>query len=418
MGNPVIRVENLSKQYVIGEHLRARETLRETLMRMLVAPFQSKPDTEIQSEPRTIWSLRDVSFEVEHGEVLGVIGPNGAGKSTLLKVLSRITEPTQGQIELRGRISSLLEVGTGFHTELTGRENIFLNGAILGMSRTEIRDKFDQIVDFSEVGSLLDTPVKRYSSGMYVRLAFAVAAHLEPDILIIDEVLSVGDAAFRKKCLGKMEEVAKSGRTVLYVSHNMASVKDLCHQALYLEKGRIVAAGKVEQVISRYLAGINSDAKANVVYPSVPGIGQVVSASLLAGNTRAVGSYEYDEPVAAEIELDIREAASVYLGMEIVNDYGQNIIFWRDFELQPELMARRQGHFRYRIKIPANVLAPGTYRINLALVDFIGKETLHRPKQALIFNILDNGSVRQRNGFPWNGLTSVPLQLDVSTVSK
>lgn len=199
------------------------------------------------------WALKDVSFEVRQGDVVGIIGRNGAGKSTLLKILSRITEPTQGRIRLRGRVASLLEVGTGFHQELTGRENIFLNGAILGMTRREIRQKFDEIVAFSEVEKFLDTPVKRYSSGMYVRLAFAVAAHLEPEILIVDEVLAVGDAAFQKKCLGKMGEVAKGGRTVLFVSHNMPAVEALCHKAIYLQAGTVKAMGEVEPLVHRYL---------------------------------------------------------------------------------------------------------------------------------------------------------------------
>ena len=253
MSDIAVRVENLSKRYRIGGPQARYKTLRESLVDMAAAPArrlrrlgQPSPDNE------TIWALKDVSFEVEHGEVLGIIGRNGSGKTTLLKLLSRITEPTEGYAEIKGRVGSLLEVGTGFHPELTGRENIYLNGAILGMKRAEIDQKFDEIVAFSEIEKFLDTPVKRYSSGMYVRLAFAVAAHLEPEILLVDEVLAVGDAAFQKKCLGKMGDVAHEGRTVLFVSHNMAAISGLCERALLLENGQNSAEGAVHDVVSRY----------------------------------------------------------------------------------------------------------------------------------------------------------------------
>src|SRR5687767_11853102 len=233
---PIVKVEGLSKHYQIDASQVTPTTLRESLMAMVQAPFR-----RMRSGPRlpktSIWALRDVSFEINPGEVVGIIGRNGAGKSTLLKILSRITEPTTGKIELYGRLGSLLEVGTGFHPELTGRENIFLNGSILGMRKDEIEAKFDEIVAFAEVEKFLDTPVKRYSSGMYVRLAFAVAAHLEPEILVVDEVLAVGDAAFQKKCLGKMRDVASMGRTVIFVSHNMAAVQSLCSRAIVVADG-------------------------------------------------------------------------------------------------------------------------------------------------------------------------------------
>src|SRR5271167_4092885 len=238
----VIKAENLGKKYAIAHQTKpAPATLREALARRgagLWSRLSGRRDVAARPAYEEFWALREVSFEVRRGEVLGIIGPNGAGKSTLLKLLSRITEPTTGRIALRGRIASLLEVGTGFHPELTGRENIYLNGAILGMTRAEIRRKFDEIVAFSEVEKFLDTPVKRYSSGMYVRLAFAVAAHLEPEILVVDEVLAVGDAEFQKKCLGKMGDVAGRGRTVLFVSHNMQAVRALCPKAILMTKGR------------------------------------------------------------------------------------------------------------------------------------------------------------------------------------
>ena len=242
MGDIAIRVQNLGKQYRIGASKDSRshyKTLRETIMQAAGDTARWIRKNGAREEENTIWALKDVSFEVKQGEVLGIIGRNGAGKSTLLKILSRITEPTEGTIDLYGRVGSLLEVGTGFHPELTGRENIYLNGAILGMKRVEIDKKFDEIVDFAEVEKFIDTPVKHYSSGMYLRLAFAVAAHLEPEILLVDEVLAVGDAEFQKKCLGKMGEVAKEGRTVLFVSHNMPAIQKLCKKTLLLQFGAI-----------------------------------------------------------------------------------------------------------------------------------------------------------------------------------
>src|SRR3989441_2701760 len=247
----IIDGENLGKHYRIGASEAPYDTVREALMRALRAPFQRKND---KSSGDTIWALYDLSFQAMPGDVIGIIGHNGAGKSTLLKILSRVTEPTTGRADLYGRVGSLLEVGTGFHGELTGRENIYLNGAILGMRRGEIENKFDQIVAFAEVEKFIDTPVKRYSSGMYVRLAFAVAAHLEPELLIVDEVLSVGDAAFQKKCLGKMSDVAREGRTVVFVSHNMASIESLCSACLMLRGGHLESYGSPEKIIGHYIA--------------------------------------------------------------------------------------------------------------------------------------------------------------------
>jgi len=273
----VIRVENLGKKYRIRHNAeRQRYTaLRDVIAHKLKAPFQFlrrsqksevrsqtsdlRPPTSARSSSEDFWALRDVSFEVKQGEVVGIIGRNGAGKSTLLKILSRITEPTEGRVRILGRVASLLEVGTGFHPELTGRENVFLNGAILGMHRAEIRKKFDEIVAFAEVEKFLDTPVKRYSSGMYVRLAFAVAAHLEPEILIVDEVLAVGDAAFQEKCLGKMKDVASCGRTVLFVSHNITAIRKLCPLAIYLKQATLVKHGSSANVCSAYLHDVKDN---------------------------------------------------------------------------------------------------------------------------------------------------------------
>ncbi|HEY9851377.1 MAG TPA: ABC transporter ATP-binding protein [Leptolyngbyaceae cyanobacterium] len=260
MSDTVIRVENLGKKYIIGHQNQERYTaLRDVLANKaksvsnrLLTPLNKKNS---ESNFEEFWALKDISFEIKQGDRVGIIGRNGAGKSTLLKVLSRITEPTQGRISIKGRVASLLEVGTGFHPELTGRENIYLNGAILGMSKAEIKKKFDEIVAFAEVEKFLDTPVKRYSSGMYVRLAFAVAAHLEPEILVVDEVLAVGDAAFQKKCLGKMEDVGREGRTVLFVSHNMSAVRQLCNKAYLLAMGKIAYFGTSSEAIIKYMEG-------------------------------------------------------------------------------------------------------------------------------------------------------------------
>jgi lipopolysaccharide transport system ATP-binding protein len=257
MSTAAVSIEGLSKAYRIG-HMQAKsETIGDALADIVTAPFKrfrQMARHEHDDSEETFWALKDVSFDIKAGEVFGIVGRNGAGKSTMLKVLSRITEPTSGRAILRGRVASLLEVGTGFHRELTGRENIYLNGAILGMRKAEIDRKFDQIVAFSEIEKFLDTPVKHYSSGMYVRLAFAVAAHLEPEILIVDEVLAVGDAEFQKKCLGKMQEVASGeGRTVLFVSHNMGAVRRLCHSAVYMENGKVVNLGSADVIVDQYL---------------------------------------------------------------------------------------------------------------------------------------------------------------------
>jgi lipopolysaccharide transport system ATP-binding protein len=257
MSLPVIRVENLGKCYRIGRHEPYR-TLRDTIVGVLGAPFcrakNSRPFTERHSDEDSIWALKDISFDVEQGEAVGIIGHNGAGKSTLLKILSRITEPTEGFVTIRGRVGSLLEVGTGFHPELTGRENVYLNGAILGMTRSEIQKRFDEIVSFAELEKFIDTPAKHYSSGMYMRLAFAVAAHLSSETLLVDEVLAVGDVAFQRKCLRKMESATRGGRTVVFVSHNMGAIRQLCNRVIWIDQGKTRAKGEVELIVMNYLA--------------------------------------------------------------------------------------------------------------------------------------------------------------------
>ena len=278
MPDVVLNAEGLGKHYLLRHRIAGYDTLREKIsenLRRLTAAKRPPPGPR-EAALEEFWALRDVSMQIRQGEVVALIGRNGAGKSTLLKIISRITEPTAGRLRIRGRAASLLEVGTGFHPELTGRENIFLNGAILGMPKTEIRAKFDQIVAFAEVAQFLDTPVKRYSSGMYVRLAFSIAAHLEPDILIVDEVLAVGDAPFQKKCLERMSEVAAMGRTILFVSHNLGLVRSMCRRGILLENGRVVCDDLVEVTVARYLEGLEAAASSNLLErPRRRGTGRV-----------------------------------------------------------------------------------------------------------------------------------------------
>jgi ABC-type polysaccharide/polyol phosphate transport system ATPase subunit len=299
MSQPAIRANGLSKQYQIGAGPGAYRTLREAIVEWASAPLRGFGQA---SQPDPIWALRDASFEIHQGEVVGVVGRNGAGKSTLLKVLARITEPTHGRAELRGRIASLLEVGTGFHPELTGRENVQLSGAILGMSRQEIREKFDQIVAFSGVERFVDTPVKRYSSGMYVRLAFAVAAHLEAQILLVDEVLAVGDIAFQKQCIGKMKDIAGQGRTVLFVSHNLSAVSNLCTRALWLHDGTVKADGSVAEILSLYRNEVGS--ATGVARGGATGLRVEALRVLRSDSSPGDGSYEPFDGCLVEAEFE------------------------------------------------------------------------------------------------------------------
>ncbi len=321
MSDTVIRVEGLSKEYMLGTN-GSSDGLRHMIHDLATAPFrwlkksaganQAKAQVNGSEAAKSFWALKDVSFEIKQGEVVGIVGRNGAGKSTLLKILSRITEPTSGRVEIKGRVASLLEVGTGFHPELSGSENIFLNGAILGMTQREIKGKFDEIVAFAEVEKFLDTPVKRYSSGMYVRLAFAVAAHLEPEILIVDEVLAVGDAQFQNKCLGKMQEVRKGGRTVLFVSHNMEAVLRLCTRGILLAKGSVSAVGDASKITALYfedhisLAGEVDLSKKSRPYPRGD-LAYITGA--VPATSQKLWSYPFGDSVEMEILMDATRAA-------------------------------------------------------------------------------------------------------------
>jgi lipopolysaccharide transport system ATP-binding protein len=368
----VIRVAGIGKQYRIGAKRVRFNTLRESLTAALTGSFRrlTTPGNGLDNNDRveTIWALKDVSFEVKEGEVLGVIGRNGAGKSTLLKILSRITEPTEGSVVIRGRVGSLLEVGTGFHSELTGRENIYLNGAILGMKKEEIARKFEEIVDFAEVDKFIDTPVKHYSSGMYMRLAFSVAAHLETEILLVDEVLAVGDAAFQKKCLGKMGDVAEQGRTVLFVSHNMQAVQSLCGRVILLEEGRIAVSGDPRSVVARYLAAAGGMGhEATWPEQSAPGNQEIRLLAIRVSTVDGVptGSYSSNKEVHVELEFMVYAThTSLCVGFDLVNAEG--IIVARSYQtdLPPEQWPQIQiGENRWRCIIPDGLLNAGLYYV-------------------------------------------------------
>jgi lipopolysaccharide transport system ATP-binding protein len=332
MGNPIITVERLGKKYLLTHQRREsytalRDVMAEKAKRFanrMIRPFSDGSSPGSDPGLEEFWALRDVSFDVNPGDRVGIIGRNGAGKSTLLKILSRITEPTEGRVRLRGRVASLLEVGTGFHPELTGRENIFLNSAVLGMTKAEIRKKFDEIVEFAEVEKFLDTPVKRYSSGMYVRLAFAVAAHLEPEILVVDEVLAVGDAAFQRKCLGKMEDVAsQEGRTVLFVSHNMAAIQTLCRRAIWLEGGRVEQDGESEPVINAYGKHLQNSNGFTATLKSLDGDIEVEQIQLLDEKGQATSVYSPGSPITIEIRYHAKQSVHrPYLWIGIRSQFG------------------------------------------------------------------------------------------------
>ena len=340
---PIIRVQGLSKQFRIGAGTVAYSTLRDTLAGAFRAPL--KKLLRKNDETSTIWALKDVSFEIWPGEVVGIIGRNGAGKSTLLKVLSRITQPTSGRLELYGRTSSLLEVGTGFHPELTGRENVSLNGAILGMGRSEIKRKFDEIVAFAEIEKFIDTPVKFYSSGMYVRLAFAVAAHLEPEVLVLDEVLAVGDTAFQQKCLGKMREVASHGRTVLLVSHSLATVGQLCQKAIWLDQGRIEEFGPSEVVIQSYLNAQKTVAAEYAraeteINPDSPVV--VLGARVRNSDNRLASILDASRPFSIEIDFRVTRRTLAWVGFVISTLDGFDVIAATDGDVDTYAAAPRE----------------------------------------------------------------------------
>jgi len=373
-----IKVENLSKKYIISHERKTEryETFSDTLVQVSrsIARKIRHPLSGAAIDPQTqeeFWALKDINFEINQGDKVGIIGSNGAGKSTLLKILSRITDPTSGKIHINGRIASLLEVGTGFHPELTGRENIYLNGAILGMSRKDIKAKFDEIVAFAEVEKFLDTPVKRYSSGMYVRLAFAVAAHLEPEILIVDEVLAVGDTQFQKKCLGKMEEVGNDGRTILFVSHNMGVISQLCTTSIWMDKGGIKDIGETGSVINSYMLNGTSELSCEITFADNPKkVAQLKKISLLDRDGNLAQKFDCDSPINIKFEIQVRKhLPGLYGYLGIHKPDGTPVLVTDSFDAATAnpLDGLPIGTNTFIVTVPPRTLGHGDYMIHFSM---------------------------------------------------
>jgi lipopolysaccharide transport system ATP-binding protein len=420
MSDIVIGAENLGKKYIIGHQAENGRyvTLRDVVTQNVRGLWHKTKDL-VHGKPiiqgdtlEEVWALKDVSFEIPRGDAVGIIGRNGAGKSTLLKILSRITEPSSGRATIKGRVASLLEVGTGFHPELTGRENIYLNGAILGMTRAEIKRKFDEIVAFAEVGKFLDTPVKRYSSGMYVRLAFAVAAHLEPEILIVDEVLAVGDGSFQKKCLGKMGDVASEGRTVLFVSHNMGAIKALCKRVILLTRGTLEFDGDMLKGISKYSFNSNNEQaeiswkadhapstqSARLVEVSVQNVGNPPSTDLVT-----------ELPIQIGIKFEVLQSAKIGVSVLLYNSEGM-LLFASMSNHEPawHMKMRPLGIYHSTCEIPANLLADGRYLIAIPLVEGFYESGIVE-KDVIQFTAHEQGFVRGDLPYPQTGYLIQPL---------
>jgi lipopolysaccharide transport system ATP-binding protein len=418
-----IRVENISKRYRIGLKENIHDSIGGAILDLITKPISnyrkyrslyrfddSIPDQNQNSDthlPDVIWALKEVSFEVKKGEVIGIIGRNGAGKSTLLKILCKITDPTGGRAEIRGRVSSLLEVGTGFHQELTGRENVYLNGTILGMKKSEVDRKFNEIVEFSGVDKFIDTPVKRYSSGMKVRLAFSVAAHLEPEVLLVDEVLAVGDADFQKKCLNKMEDVGQKGRTILFVSHNMAAITRLCSRAILLDDGRLIQDGPSSQVVSSYLtSGSGSTASSEWHEPEKAPSGPV--ARLRAVRVRAkdgqiAESVNIDAPFTIEMEYEVLKSGYILMShYHLYNEEGIEVFGVHDTD--PEWMDRPRatGLYRSTTTIPGNLLSEGMLFVNVGLSSLEPHNKQFYERAAVAFQVIENSGERMARG-RWAG---------------
>ena len=394
MSDIVIKAENLSKKYTIGHQSESGRyvALRDVMMQNARSSWQKTKDL-VRGRPiiqgdtlEEVWALKDVSFEVRRGETVGIIGGNGAGKSTLLKVLSRITEPSAGRVTIKGRVASLLEVGTGFHPELTGRENIYLNGAILGMARAEIKRKFDEIVAFAEVEKFLDTPVKRYSSGMYVRLAFAVAAHLEPEILVVDEVLAVGDAQFQKKCLGKMGEVAQEGRTVLFVSHNMTAVKSLCRDGVLLSAGAVSCIGEINEVVAAYLATDRNQVLEQYweSIESAPGndLVRIKRVTLVLAEETETDHLTVRMPFHVRFEFWVLQSALLNLSLHMKSISGEII-----FAVPSPMVYCGPGIHQFTCDVPGDFMNDGVYSIMLMIVK--DSAALFVLDDSLVFEVYD-----------------------------
>ena len=432
----VIKVENLSKAYQIGQI--GTGTISKDLERWWTTAIRGKEDPflkigetndrAVKGKSNIVWSLKDINFEIKQGDAVGIIGRNGAGKSTLLKILSEVTSPTTGKINIKGRVASLLEVGTGFHPELTGRENIFLNGAILGMRKKEIQRKLDQIIDFSGVERYVDTPVKRYSSGMYVRLAFAVAAHLESEILIVDEVLAVGDAEFQKKCLGKMGEVSRGeGRTVLFVSHNMAAVNNLCNKGIILQFGQVLDQGSTYAVIEKY---INSNTEYSGLKKTADIKFSQLNANLVINSVALVGAkgvntdFGLEESICCEIEYEIvNDATTVVPSIHLLDKYGECIFVTfnaNSASIENDPLFNKilsKGIYKTSCIIPANFLNEGSYKISVFLAPSISFKEMTEAREVLSFQTHDTGEMSKDYLNTWIGLVRPKLSWNSEQVN-
>lgn len=424
MSKTVIAAEGLGKSYMIGHQQRdSYSTLRDALT-SLPGQWWSRfrnPQYHTHENLEEFWALKDVNFEIKQGDRVGIIGRNGAGKSTLLKILSRITEPTTGRARIAGRVASLLEVGTGFHPELTGRENIFLNGAILGMGRREIKKKFDEIVFFAEIEKFLDTPVKRYSSGMYVRLAFAVAAHLAPQIMIVDEVLAVGDAQFQKKCLGKMEAVGQEGRTILFVSHNMGAVNAICNKGILLQNGRVAASGSIDSVLAKYMqrSSIGDGHKFVNKTPVGPNVkARILDAIVLDQKGEPNFTVFIDQVCFIQItwRLNVR-VPFLRVGLEIINSFGVVVVSSMDTDATDlHGKPREPGIFHETMKLPPFLLMPGHYSVRV-FVGIPGIERIVELDNMLEYEVVDNHThLSHVGGAIRSGYVAMPLQWEVNFI--
>jgi len=412
-----IRVDDLGKRYRIGGLPSGYRTLRDALASSL--RLLSRRDPPPSKD--TIWALRHINFNVERGQVLGIIGRNGAGKSTLLKLLSRVTDPTEGKAEIYGRVGSLLEVGTGFHPELTGRENIYLNGAILGMKRTEIKSKFDEIVDFAEVRKFIETPVKRYSSGMYLRLAFAVAAHLEPEILVVDEVLAVGDAEFQRKCLGKMSDVAHEGRTVLFVSHNMSAILRLTEETIVLDKGQIVMRGPTSEAVDFYMTSEMARSGERRWEPGddyqTNNLFHPLAIRVLDSQGRVADRVISSEDFSVEFEYELQEEITgLRVGMYLATSRGEQVFTSFDTdnpETYERLMERRKGHYISRCRIPRDLLNGGIFILGVNASSFRIR-SYFTDEHALTFTVDPTGAPGSQWAEPRRGPVRPALNWEIT----
>ena len=404
---PIIEVNHLSKRYRIGEkqpYYSFRDSIVSTVSKITKAFTPRSPDVK-SGRSGEFWALKDISFKVMPGEVIGIIGRNGAGKSTLLKILSRITPPTKGEVTLRGRVASLLEVGTGFHPELTGRENIYLNGAILGMKRVEINDKFDEIVEFAEISKFLDTPVKFYSSGMYMRLAFAIAAHLDPEILLVDEVLAVGDAQFQKKCLGKMKEVSKQGRTVLFVSHNMNAVSTLVNNCIFLKEGAIAEIGKKDLVISKYME--ENRKKENLIYKEKMSSKKPKITRVQLRTSEQNNFHTNSEPLEIEVDFNLPEKIRKTCITLLIRD--NRGIACLDFSyFDSDFLCSDRGSYTIKCKFPKFRLYMGEYYVNVYFTEPPGGEFFQLLENICPFEVIMYG--KSRGDWEWQPYTTTYIE--------